>query len=132
MVKIGVVGYSAKKFDIDKAKKIIKEAFDLVENKFGNQIAIVSGLTAIGIPLLAYQEAVKRGWKTIGVACKKAEEFEQFPVNEKIIAGEEWGEESKTFISMIDVLIRIGGGKQSFKETEMAKNKKIPVFEYDL
>ncbi|WP_126992224.1 hypothetical protein [Thermosipho globiformans] len=132
MVKIGVVGYSAKKFDINKAKKIINEVFDLMESKFGNQIIIVSGLTALGIPLLAYQEAIKRGWKTIGIACKKAEKFEQFPVDKKIIIGEEWGDESETFISMIDVLIRIGGGEQSFKETEMAKNKKIPVFEYDL
>ena len=132
MIKVGVVGYSANKFDIEKAKNIIKEVFDSFEKKYGKEVVIVSGLTALGIPLLAYKEAKKRNWKTIGIACKKANEFEQFPVDKKIIIGEEWGDESETFISMIDILIRIGGGKQSHNEVRMAKSKGIPVIEYDL
>ena len=131
-MRVGVVGYSTQKFDVKKAIEIIREVFDDIARKYGNNITIVSGLTAMGIPLLAYKEAKRRGWKTVGVTCEKANEYEQFPVDEKIIVGEEWGDESETFLSMIDVLVRIGGGKQSHKETQMAKERGISVIEYDL
>ena len=68
----------------------------------------------------------------MGVACEKAEEYDCFQVNLKIIEGKDWGEESATFLENIDVLVRIGGGKQSLDETEKAKKKKMPVYEYDL
>lgn len=127
---VGVVGFSDKKFDKEKAKKLIKEAFDKIENN-GN-IKIVSGLTALGIPLLAYKEAVKREWETIGVACEKAKEFELFPVDEKKIVGKDWGDESETFLKMLDCIIRVGGGKQSREEIKEAKKMNIKVIEYDL
>ena len=42
------------------------------------------------------------------------------------------GDESVRFIEYIDCLVRVGGGKQSMKETEMAKDNGLDVFEYDL
>lgn len=89
-------------------------------------------MTNIGIPALAYQEAIKRNWKTIGIACTKASEYDLFPVDKKIIIGNEWGDESETFIDSIDILIRIGGGKQSLKETEIFKTLNKLVIEFDL
>ena len=127
---VGVVGYSDKKFDKTKAKELIKEAFDKIDDS--KNIKIVSGLTALGIPLLAYEEAVKREWKTIGVACEKAKEFDLFPVDETKIVGKDWGDESETFLKMLDCIIRIGGGKQSMEEVKQAKKMGIKVIEYDL
>jgi nitrogenase molybdenum-iron protein alpha/beta subunit len=131
-MKIGVVGYSSAKFNEDVAKALIAISFDTVEVEHGDDHIIVSGLTDLGIPALAYREAKKRGWKTKGIACKKAEEYDLYPVEETEIVGDDWGDESETFLNDIEVLIRIGGGEQSMDETQKAKDKKIPVFEYDL
>jgi len=131
-MRIGITGYSVQEFDEKQARTIITNIFDELERKYGNNIIVVSGLTALGIPLIAYKEAQRRGWKTVGIACKKAYEFEIFPVDEEIIVGEDWGDESSTFIDNIDMLIRVGGGKQAHKEVEMAKKRGIPVIEYDL
>ncbi len=129
---VGIVGYSARKFDKKKALGFLREAFDELRRKHGKNVMIVSGLTDLGIPALAYREAVKRGWKTSGIACVKAEKYDIFDVDEKIIVGKEWGDESQTFIDSIDQLIRIGGGKQSLKETKIAASQGLPTREYEL
>jgi len=131
-VRVGIVGYSAREFDQEKAREILVKLFDELQEKHDGNVEIVSGLTALGVPLLAYQEARRRGWKTIGIACKKAYKYERFPVDEEIIVGDDWGDESETFLSMIDICIRIGGEEQSRRETEMAKQRGLPVLEYDL
>jgi len=61
-VKVGVVGFSAQKFDISKAKAYIVAAFDKIEKDFSpKNIHCISGLTDLGIPALAYREAL---WNT--------------------------------------------------------------------
>ena len=132
MLKLGIVGYSAQKFDIKKAKKIIKKEFDYFEKIYGKDVTIVSGLTALGVPKIAYEEAKIHGWKTVGIACSKANEFEKFPVDEEIIVGKEWGDESKTFLESIDLLLKVGGGKQAKKEAQIAKDLGMQVAEYDI
>lgn len=131
-VRVGVVGYSDDKFDKEKAKELVKKAFDKIEDEYGNNITIVSGYTALGISLLAYKEAVRRKWKTKGIACKKADEFEKFPVDSYEIVGDEWGDESETFLNDIDVLVKIGGGDQSKEEAKEAKKDGLKVFRYNL
>ena len=107
-LKIGVVGYSAQKFNEGEAQRMISEAYDTINSQSnGKQKTIVSGLTDLGIPAVAYREAVKRGWKTIGVACSKAEEYDCFPVNERQIIGNEWGDESETFLNQLEILVRV-------------------------
>jgi hypothetical protein len=49
-----------------------------------------------------------------------------------IIVGDNWGDESKTFLDSIDMLVRVGGGKQSLEECNEAKKQGIKVVEYDL
>lgn len=130
---VGVVGYSKSNFDHSKAENLIKKAFDKIESKYPDkQKNCVSGWTNQGVPAIAYAEAVKRGWKTTGVACSKIKNMKCFPVDYEYLEGEQWGDESKKFLSLLDVIIRVGGGKQSFDEVESVKEKNLPVFEFEL
>lgn len=133
-IRIGVVGYSPPTiFDEKKASKMIKEAYGQIEKIYPDyQKTVVSGLTNVGVPKIAYEEAKKRDWRTVGVACSKAHDFEIFPVDQEIIIGDEWGDESMRFLSEIDMIIRIGGGKQSYQETEEIKKEGKLAIEYDL
>lgn len=134
-LSVGVMGYSGAKFNKDRAKQLISEAFDQVVKEYpAHKIIIVSGYTNIGIPALAYAEAIKRGWKTIGVACARANDpdSEVFPCDSVFIVGENWGDESATFLEMCQFFIRVGGGKQSLRETAEAKAEGKTVLEYEL
>ena len=101
---IGIVGYSGTKFDQSKGQSLVVEAFDDLETRFGKDLTIVSGLTMLGIPAMAYKEASKRGFKTVGIACKKAKNYECFECDEIIIVGNKWGDESETFLNKINGL----------------------------
>lgn len=48
------------------------------------------------------------------------------------IYGKEWGDESELFLKNVDILVRVGGGKQSLKEVENFKLTNKPIIEYDL
>jgi hypothetical protein len=132
-LNIGITGYSAQKFDNSEAQRMLREAYDKIHADYPDREKyIVSGLTDLGIPALAYREAVARGWKTVGIACSKASEYACFPVDEKIIEGNDWGQESPRFLDTLEVLVRIGGGGQARRETAEAKVRGKPVIEYDL
>lgn len=113
---------------------MIREAYDNAASicPSGNTPTVVSGLTNVGVLKIAYEEARSRGWNTVGIACKRAEEHELFPVDEKIIVGENWGDESPSFLEDLDCMVRIGTGKQSIRETDELKARGKPAFEYDL
>jgi len=132
-INIGFIGYSAGKFDKQIAQRIINEIFQEISDKYKNEeIVVVSGATYVGIPALVYDTASDYKYKTVGVMCKEGYECDLYFCDEIYAVGENWGDESETFIDMIDVLYRIGGGKQSFHEVIMARNNHIPVHEYDL
>lgn len=131
-VYVGVVGYSTSSFDEQDAREYIKEAFTTIQNEYTETPVIVSGLTALGIPRIAYEEADKRGWETVGIAPSQAEKRRLYPVNEKRIIGKHWGDESAFFLAEIDVLIRLCGGYQALNETKTAKRRGLPVYEYEL
>jgi len=120
--KIGIIGYSAQKFDIDKAKQKIKEGLEYFDANINDEL--VSGYTDIGIPSISYRIAKKMKMKTIGIACSKAKEYKLFPVDKEIIVGDEWGDESDKFLSYITHLIKVGGGEQSKKEYKLFKGPK--------
>jgi len=92
------------------------------------------GILTIHLPFvaLAYREASKRGWRTEGIASMQASEYVCYNVDHKMIVGEKWGDESSTFLSAIDFLVRVGGGPQALQETKDAKDMGIGVIEYDL
>jgi hypothetical protein len=133
-VYIGVVGYCPPtKFNEKTARQIVRDAYDRCRKHYaGIEIEIVSGLTNVGVLAIAYEEAVKRGWKTIGVGCRRAFEHPIFPVDEQVVVGDEWGDESDEFIGMIDGIIRIGVSAQSVRETSKVKVRGLPTWEYDL
>jgi hypothetical protein len=132
-LRIGIVGYSTTEFDEERAKFILDAAIAYVRiERDVEQIEIVSGLTNIGIPKLAYELAEKYGYPTRGIACSKATDYACFPCDHVHIVGQEWGEESTMFLTSIDFLIRIGGGVQSHAETVEAIRLGIPILEFDL
>jgi hypothetical protein len=127
--RVGVVGFSNPNFDRHKAAEYLAGAFSSIQGK----ALVVSGLTDLGIPALAYRVAKNFSFKTAGIACKKAEDYDLYPVDvPPIIVGDNWGDESKTFLDSIDMLVRVGGGKQSLEECNEAKKQGIKVVEYDL
>lgn len=133
MLKIGVVGYSTEDFDIQTARQQLNAALDIVTEEHSGEPCVISGLTNLGVPRLAYEEADARGWKTVGIACKKATNYEFYDVDEYELIGDDWGDESGYFLSKLDVLIRVGGGSQSVAEANDAKRRRnLAVYEYEL
>lgn len=134
--RIGVVGYSAQKFEKEKANKLLVKGLNKLASSAIDdaEIHLVSGLTDLGIPALAYRLAAYAHWPTVGIACARAEEYDCFPVDRKVIVGKEWGEESDTFLAEIDCLLRVGGGKQSIEEARKFQdlNPEAIVLEYEL
>lgn len=133
MYSIGVVGYMGN-FDEKEATEKLREAFQEATKGKGNEpIRVVSGLTNEGVLALAYQIAQERGWRTAGVACEEGEKYPQFNVDDKIIKGKNWGDESQTFLDECQALIRIGGGNQSRNEAKLFKQQgKGPTYEYEV
>lgn len=143
-VRIGVIGYSKQDFNKAYAEMDMFLALHNVKHTYETKLQkkirvdLVSGLTDMGIPGIAYRY-VKSVFepnmvKTVGIACAKAKDFEQFPVDERHIIGTEWGDESDFFLDNIDCLIRIGGGDQSMGEVATFKSRypEKLVLEYDL
>jgi hypothetical protein len=91
-------------------------------------------MTDIGINSIAYREAWRRGWMTVGVCCHQAMERRVFPCDIKVYAGQEFGdiEETAAFLDGLNFLIRIGGGPTSLTVTELARAKGLPIREYNL
>jgi hypothetical protein len=128
MYSIGVVGFSARKFDHEVARELLREALQQVLASAGLQpaeVELVSGLTDVGVPGLAYALATELGIRTVGISARAALRSRSgvFPVHERILVGERYGDESEVFIARIDALIRVGGGPQSRREVELFRKK---------
>ena len=125
-IKIGVVGFSQNHFDQNMGLKKLKKIIDqIMTNQNTKKFELVSGYTNSGVPRIAYELADTLGLITVGFSAKQALDASSgvFPVNKQIIVGNKFGDESKAFIQYIDILIRIGGGKQSRHESELFKKK---------
>lgn len=132
-LRIGVVGYSRPCFDATEASRLVSAALDATEAvRPGAPRVLVGGLTDMGVPAIAYREASRRGWRTAGYACSRAGAMRCFPVDERVIIGSAWGDESAAFVAAIDLLIRVGGGEQSRREVAMARARGVEVTEYEL
>lgn len=126
IIRIGVVGYSDEDYipnDLIAKKKIASGLgyFDLKDK----EVHIVSGLTNMGIPRLAYELARDKGYKTVGITAEEAKKYELFPVDETFFVGEKFGDESDFFLKYINGLIKVGGGPQSKKEYESFRGPKV-------
>lgn len=138
ILRVGFVGNCIlKESKTDKVKKLVKNQFDIIEEKYNNfdKFILVSGATNMGSLKIAYDEALKRGWEIEGIACELEREYEMYPKlkdENVVLVGKKWGDESYFFEELIDVLVRVGGGKQAFKETKDLKEKHIDVYEYNI
>jgi len=133
MIRLGFIGYSATKFDFKKSDEILEQIFKDIGNTYSfKDVEIVSGGTEYGIPFEVYKKADEYGYFLTGIICKEGMEDKLYDLDKIIIIGETWGDESETFIEYIDVLYKIGGGKQSIKEVEMAKKQHKKVIEFEL
>lgn len=124
--RIGVVGFSRSQFDHDAARVCLASSLDhMIALTAGRPLEIVSGLTNQGVPKLAYELAVARGIRTVGISARQALRVRSgvFAVDERILVGQRFGDESAAFIAYIDALIRIGGGPQSRHEAELFREK---------
>lgn len=120
MFRIGVVGFSRSQFDHDAARRALAAGLDrLAAGR--DDCAVVSGLTNQGVPKLAYELAVARGLRTVGISARQALRVRAgvFPVDERILVGARFGDESAAFVAYIDALLRVGGGPQSRREVEL-------------
>lgn len=121
--KIGVVGYSSNRIDFVHAEQLLNLAFDsiLSKNTSAQHIDIVSGLTNVGIPKVAYDIARKRGCRTVGISAEQAFKVHCgiYPVDKQMIHGVIFGDESELFVNYIDYLVRVRDGKQSHNEVQL-------------
>ena len=138
-MNIGFVGFSDEsKYDEVLARRVVDTIFDqfACNEKFVNKtINIITGGTNQGIPRLVYEKAALENQKfgpyyhLVGIMAKEGYLCTLYPCDEIHAIGEHFGDESEFFIDSIDCLYKIGGGKQSEKEYEMAKQKGIPCTE---
>lgn len=134
VLRIGVVGYSGQTFDTNAAKRLLWRGIGraITDHPNVKKVEIVSGLTNLGVPALAYEIAQENNWTTVGIACDLAKNYECFPVDREVIVGTQWGDESATFIDNVDVIVRVGGGKQSHQEVATLKANRGNTYEYEL
>ncbi|MGB1217453.1 MAG: ADP-ribosylglycohydrolase family protein, partial [Saprospiraceae bacterium] len=126
-IKIGVVGFSRNQFDKKEAYNKLKNLIEYQVEKFGTEnIEIVSGYTNSGVPKIAYEIADEFNLFKTGFSAKQALRVRSgvYKVDKEIIYGQKFGDESEAFIQYIDILIRIGGGKQSRHEKALFKSQK--------
>lgn len=124
--RVGVVGFSRSQFDHEAARLALERSLDpMIALAAGRVIEIVSGLTNQGVPKLAYELAVARRIRTVGISARQALRVRSgvFAVDQQILVGQRFGDESAAFIAYIDALIRIGGGPQSRHEVELFREK---------
>jgi hypothetical protein len=127
-LKIGVVGFSQRHFDQDAARAHLRRfivALLARPRAAETPVELVSGLTNQGVPQLAYVLATELGLRTVGISARQALRARAgcFPVDEQMIVGERYGDESQAFVDHVDVLIRVGGGPQSRREVELFRAK---------
>lgn len=128
--RVGVVGFSRPHFDHDAARELLAAALDEMLARHDvapGSAELVSGLTNMGVPKLAYELASERGLRTVGLSAKQALKVGAgvYPVAERILVGRRFGDESPAFVAHIDVLVRIGGGRQSRREVDLFRAKLV-------
>jgi hypothetical protein len=125
---VGVVGFSSPRFDHDEARALLREALQVaLAGRSPAQAELVSGLTDVGVPGIAYALAAELGLRTVGISARQALRSRCFPVDERILVGQRYGDESEVFVARIDALIRVGGGPQSRREVELFRAKLVQM-----
>lgn len=132
-LKIGVVGYITQKFDEEKARKLLKRIFDKINGKYPKRRKVViSMLVDLGVCSLAYREATRRRWKTVGIENQLVRTYKPFPVNEVVRAETAMHERFSFFTIPLDVVVRIGGSNLDRELCETSRKKDKDIFEVEV
>lgn len=127
---VGITGFSASappEFSPEDARAELKNIFTQLKEKYGDKLVISSGATMLGVPKIAYELCDELKIKCMGVACEKAREYPLANMHYFVPVGQNWGDESATFLQTADELIALGGGEQARRETIAALTEKMPV-----
>ena len=123
-LRIGIVGFSRPQFDQQAARTILERELAALRVRHPQrEIEIVSGYTNAGVPQIAYEIADQLELTTVGFSARQALRVRSglYPVDQVILEGERFSDESEAFVRYIDGLIRVGGGRQSREEVRLFK-----------
>ena len=131
-LRIGVTGFITQKFDEQQALKYLRKAFDKIEKGYPRRKKEIVGKNIdLGIYAIAYREAVRRKWKTVGIPYPEFENFRKFPVNEVVQKSIDYSVYS-LFFEMIDIIVRVGGLYRAIDEVSEAKRANKEIYEYNV
>lgn len=116
---------------VDEATIALTDHLKHLKATYGDKLVLSSGATMEGVPKIIYDVCVHEGIAAIGVACEKAFNYPLGSMKYLIIEGQEWGNESQTFLKTSDEILILGGGGQAKREAMAAglEGKKVSVFQ---
>jgi hypothetical protein len=140
---VGVTGFSGQwsdakiaadegiKSDAAAATASLHEYLSELKAKYGEKLVVSSGATNEGVPKIIYSLCESLGIKAMGVTSAKAADYPLGRMDYLIVMGEDWGQESPTFLNTSDEFILLGGGGQAKREAiaAAALGKTVAVFQ---
>jgi len=139
---VGVAGFSGQwspaKLEADPALKAaagaateaLREHLKKLKDEHGDNLIVSSGATMEGVPKIIYDICAEEGIAAMGVACEKAFNYPLGTMKYLVIEGQNWGDESPSFLKTSDEFVLLGGGGQAKREAIAAsqEGKQIAVF----
>ena len=139
---VGVAGFSGQwapaklaadpslKASADAATVALREHLKKLKEEYGDKLVISSGATMEGVPKIIYEICAQEKIAAMGVACEKAFDYSLGAMKYLVIEGQNWGDESPSFLKTSDEFVLLGGGGQAKREAIAAslEGKKIAVF----
>jgi hypothetical protein len=140
---VGVAGFSGQwapgkleadpglKAKADAATVALREHLLKLKEQYGDKLVVSSGATMEGVPKIIYDICAVEGIPAMGVACEKAFDYPLGTMKYLVIEGQNWGDESPSFLRTSDELVLLGGGGQAKREAIAAsqQGKTISVFQ---
>jgi len=109
------------------ATSLIRDHLEALKAQYGSRLVLSSGATMEGVPKIIYQLCEQLGIDAMGVTSAKAIDYQLGKMRYLVVEGDDWGQESATFLRTSDELIMIGGGGQAKREAIAACTEAKPV-----
>jgi hypothetical protein len=124
-------GDAVLKSDSVAAAAALREKLVELKAEHGSALVISSGATNEGVPKIIYQLCEELRIKAMGVTSEKAFDYQLGTMEYLIVVGENWGDESPTFLNTSDEILMLGGGGQAKREAIAADQmgKRVTVFQ---
>lgn len=117
--------------DVKAAYGALGEKLDALKVQYGDKLVVSSGATNEGVPKIIYDLCSSKGIAAMGVTSAKAAEYQLGEMKYLIVMGNDWGEESPTFLNTSDEFLMLGGGGQAKREAIAAATlgKTVTIFQ---